>query len=714
MLRNFRVLALAVLVLTGIMALPPAALAAPQRRADPATPEEAFLAARDALKAGNAERLAQMVELFRGNPLEVYGDYWLLLAKRAARRADLDDADYLAFLTKYDKTYMAERARTDWVKSLGRQGNWELFEAERAKLVFNDDLEVQCYAALHQVLAKNPTGVRDALALWLTPRDLPQGCTTMAETLIGTNQLVDRHVWDRIRLLADADQLPALLRTTVYLPEKQALDPQQLEIAYKKPDLFLKRNTDAASKAQRELVLIALGRLAKDDPRAAAAYWNGLTISPAAARLAARTVSARSARGAAPASAEAGPQASVQKVADDPATPAVDTLPAGKKPYTENERQWGWAQIGYGGARRLIPDAVKWYTEVTSIIMPDEYLQWMARAGLRAGDWKFTLRAIKDMSPELRRDPTWTYWLARGLREQGKPEEAKPLFESIAGDFSFYGQLAAAELGRVTTIPPVGYTATKEDVAAIGQMPCFQRSIALYRLGMRAEGNREWNFSIQKMDDKQLLATAALARQYDFPDRAINTADKTVQLHDFRLRYLAPHYEQVKPQATAVGLDDAWVYGLMRQESRFIVDARSAVGASGLMQLMPATARWVAKKIGLADYNHSQVADLDTNIMLGTNYLKMVLDELFDHEALASAAYNAGPGRPRRWRDVKPMEAAIFAESIPLNETRDYVKKVLSNSVYYQALFTGKPASIRERLPVVPARTADERASDTP
>jgi soluble lytic murein transglycosylase len=231
---------------------------------------------------------------------------------------------------------------------------------------------------------------------------------------------------------------------------------------------------------------------------------------------------------------------------------------------------------------------------------------------------------------------------------------------------------------------------------------------------LRPEGNREWNFNIQRMDDKSLLVAAALARQNDLPDRAINTADKTVALHDFSLRYLAPHYSEVKPQAESVGLDDAWVYGLMRQESRFVVDAHSVVGASGLMQIMPATARWVAKKIGLATYQPGQMTDLNTNITLGTNYLKIVLDELFDQQALASAAYNAGPGRPRRWRDVKPMEAAVFAVSIPLPETRDYVKKVLSNAVYYQALFTGKPASIRDRLPQVPARLPGEVASDTP
>lgn len=643
------------------------ALAAPRRPADPPVPTDpdaALLAARDALRAGNRDRLVQVAAVLNGTPMEVYGAYWQLLLGRAGRYSDPDDTDYLAFLAKYDKTYMAERARTDWVKLLGRKSEWDQFEAERAKLVFNDDPEVQCYAALHRVImnSRDEATLREAMRLYNLPRELGDGCTTMAETLINATRITDRQVWDRIRMLSDNNLLPAMQRTAGYLPESQNVDGKVLETLYKSPDKFLKRNPDHNSRRERELTLLALGRVAQNDPRAAANYWTA----------------------------------------------------EGRKPFTESERQWGWAAIGYWGSKRLFPDAVKWYGEAKDIALPDDYLQWEARAALRAKDWKLTYKAVREMPAETRRDSTWTYWMGRALREQGKKEDAQQMFESIAGEYSFYGQLAAAELGRVTVIPPVGYKPPKEEVDAMGREPCFARALTFYRIGMRPEGSREWNFCIQRLDDKQLLTVAALGRANALPDRAINTADKTVALHDFSLRYLSPHLDQVKPQAQAVGLDDAWVYGLMRQESRFITDARSGVGASGLMQLMPATARWVAKKIGMTDFQPAQVNDLDTNITLGTNYLKMVLDELFDHQALASAAYNAGPGRPRRWRDVKPMEAAVFAESIPLNETRDYVKKVISNAVIYQALFTGKPASIRDRLPLVPARTADEKPIDTP
>ena len=634
------------------------AQAAPRKPPAPPSGDDAFMAAREAARAGQKDRLAAATEAMRGHVLEMYGDYWQLLA----RRDSAEDADYQAFLARNDGSLLAERARVEWLRALGKRRAWEMFDAERGKVAYTEDFEVLCYSALSRVIKGDEAGLRDARTLWMTPRDLPEGCGALAEQLIATNRIIDRHVWERVRALGDANQLAALKRTAEYLPDSQALDVRQTELAFNNPAAFLKRGFDLRTRPQRELVLLAVGRLAKTDPREAADWW--------------------------------------KKV--------------GKKPFTETEHQWAWAQIAYQAARRLMPEADEWFAEAADVQLSDEYLQWMARAGLRAADWPLVLRAIRDMTPEAQRDAAWVYWKARGLAQQGKPDEARALFESVAGEYSFYGQLSAAELGRQTVIPPVGHQPSKEEISSIAALPGMQRALTLYRLGLRADANREWVFTIRGMNDRQLLAAAQYARANDLPDRAINTADKTVQAHDFGLRYLSPHAEQVRPQARSLGLDDAWVYGLMRQESRFITSAKSVVGASGLMQLMPATARWVAKKIGLADYHHGKVNDLETNVTLGTNYLKIVLDELFGHQALASAAYNAGPGRPRRWRDVKPMEAAVFAESIPFNETRDYVKKVISNAVIYQAMFTGKPASIKDRLPMIPPRRGEEKASDTP
>ena len=225
------------------------------------------------------------------------------------------------------------------------------------------------------------------------------------------------------------------------------------------------------------------------------------------------------------------------------------------------------------------------------------------------------------------------------------------------------------------------------------------------------EALREWAWAIRGMDDTQLLAAAELARRAGIFDRAINTADRTAHQHNYKLRFLAPFRDVFNEQARNSGLEEAWVLGLVRQESRFIASARSSAGARGLMQLMPATARWVAKRQGLRNFNLERVLDVPMNVALGTGYLKVVLEDL-GHPVLASAAYNAGPGRARRWRDTRPLEGAIYAETIPFNETRDYVKKVMSNTMYYSQLIGGKLVPLKERLGLIAAKTAGERSSE--
>jgi soluble lytic murein transglycosylase len=211
------------------------------------------------------------------------------------------------------------------------------------------------------------------------------------------------------------------------------------------------------------------------------------------------------------------------------------------------------------------------------------------------------------------------------------------------------------------------------------------------------------------MGERELLAAADLACQREVWDRCINTSERTRASIDFEQRFPLPHREAVLQRAAQSGLDPAFVYGLIRQESRFIMDAHSSVGAAGLMQLMPATARWTAKKIGLTGFKPQQINQRDTNLTIGAAYLKLVLDSFDGSMPLATAAYNAGPGRSRNWRGqagAPALEAAIWAENIPLSETRDYVKRVLANTTSYAALISGQPQSLKSRLGWVGAKDA--------
>jgi soluble lytic murein transglycosylase len=208
------------------------------------------------------------------------------------------------------------------------------------------------------------------------------------------------------------------------------------------------------------------------------------------------------------------------------------------------------------------------------------------------------------------------------------------------------------------------------------------------------------------MNDRELLAAADLACQRQVWDRCINTSERTKDVIDFDQRFPMPLRDIVVRRANDIQLDPAYVYGLIRQESRFIMDARSHVGASGLMQVMPATAKWTAKKIGMNGFTPDQITDKEVNVAIGTGYLKLVLSDFEGSMAMAAAAYNAGPSRPRNWRNGPVLEAAIWAENVPFHETRDYVKKVLSNTTNYAAILTRQPQSLKSRLGQVGPRNS--------
>ena len=319
--------------------------------------------------------------------------------------------------------------------------------------------------------------------------------------------------------------------------------------------------------------------------------------------------------------------------------------------------------------------------------------------------------AVDRMSAQAREDPAWTYWYGRALAAQGEETGARAYYLRIAGQPDFYGLLANEELGYVATLPEAAYVPSDEDVAAAAGEPGIRRALELIRLGLRSEGVREWLFTLRGWSDARLLAASEVARREQIYDRAIQAADRTERLHNFALRYPVPYEEVFRSYARTYQLDEAWLLGLVRQESRFIAEARSGAGAAGLMQIMPRTAKYVARKIGLRNYEPRRVTDVQTNVTLGSGYLKLVLDQL-GHPVLASAAYNAGPGRARKWRAPQPLEGAIYAETIPFTETRDYVKKVMANSVFYAAIVQKRVTPIKERLGIVPPRVAGEPVGD--
>ena len=401
----------------------------------------------------------------------------------------------------------------------------------------------------------------------------------------------------------------------------------------------------------------------------------------------------------------------VKSAKTDPAKAYKDFSQTASR-YSKENQAVAWGVIGQFLAKKLDSNADDAYRLQQNLgyneLLSAESQEWKVRSGLRAKDWALVKNAIEGMNPAVRsRDPAWAYWYGRALKADGQNDKARENYELIADQFNFYGQLAREELGRPNHAP-VRTRVTEQEIDAMANRKGFIRAERLYAMNLRFEGNREWNWELRNMSDKQLLASAEFAKRINLYDRVVNTADRTKQEHDFNLRYPTPYRDELSPIARQIDLNLAWAYGLIRQESRFIMNASSTVGASGLMQVMPNTAKYVAKKIGMTSYTNDQLGDTSTNLTLGSNYLNMVLLDLDGSWVLASAAYNAGPGRSKQWREklTSPTEGAIFAETIPFNETRAYVKNVLANATYYSSVIPGQTQSLKQRLGVIAPKAA--------
>jgi len=613
--------------------------------------DSAFLAARDAFRAGDLNKLERATSQLGNHELAPYAESY-----RLRMWIDKGDpADMRDFLQRNEGSYVAEKLRADWIRWLGKRAMWTDVDAEFPKLL-SPEPDVTCYSQQARLARNDQTVLAEAEKLWLTMLEPPEPCRPILDTLVANQRITTDEVWARARRQLEANRPGSAKATLNYLPASQVPDSRALDSAISSAMGYLVRQPASwnSSRAGRELAAIAIQRLASNDPRIAA-----------------------------------------------------DELEKIKGKLQDSERQWAWSQIALQGAKKHMTESVGWYANAGKAPLSDEGFQWKVRSALRAQEWGVVRDTIQAMPPTQAALPEWTYWLGRALKAGGRTTEADALFEKIAGQPNFYGNLADEELDRKVLPPPKAKATTPEELKAAQDNPAIRRALAFFRLDLRTEGVKEWNWSLRGMDDRELLAAANLAKRNQIWDRAINTADKTKHEHDYSLRFLAPYGEQVRPAAQNQSLDDAWVYGLMRQESRFITSAKSNVGASGLMQLMPATAKWVARKIGLRDFSQGQVHDTQTNVLLGTSYMRLVMENLDNHPVLASAAYNAGPGRAKKWRADRPLEGAIYAETIPFSETRDYVKKVMSNAVYYSAIFNGKADSLKARLGVVGARTSD-------
>ncbi|MCB1909336.1 MAG: lytic transglycosylase domain-containing protein [Rhodocyclaceae bacterium] len=608
--------------------------------------DQRITAAREALRTGKAAELEALAAQRGSHPLERYVEYWLL-SNRLARRDQVPDAAALdRFVSRYEGSVLAENLREAWIRRSAEDGDWPAVLA-RYRQLQSPDRDVECHFLHGRLLLGDQTALEPALRIWRDSPRVVDACAPVLGRLVSAGRVDRDDIWLRLRQALSIRRAKDARAMTAWLDPASAPDSAALSAALGKPARFLDRLpvNFSTTRSGRELALAALAGIARDD--AAQAHFRFQRL--------------------------------------------FDRFKAG-------ERAHFYGILGWRGAEQHLPEALKWYRAAGDAALADEQYAWRVRAALRATDWKAVRWAIEGMPEAMRGESAWIYWLGRAMADGGDAAAAVYQYARIADGTDFYGLLAAEELGRRFEAPAMQPELRRAAREQARSDPGLQRALALFGLDMRIEGVREWNWSLRDKDDDFLIAAAALAAESGVYDRAINTAERASRQADMELRYLAPYRELIEPQARAQGLELSWVYGLMRQESRFVPAARSSAGAQGLMQIMPATGRWVARKIGVRGFSVNWLRKPENNVMIGTHYMRMVMEGLDNHPVLASAGYNAGPGRARRWRDPRPLEGAIYAETIPFDETRRYVKQVMANAVVYGALFEGKPQSLKGRL----------------
>ncbi|WP_395025051.1 transglycosylase SLT domain-containing protein [Comamonas odontotermitis] len=651
----------AVQVQPPVQGSPGASAAVVPQTASQMASDDVIVDMQQAFRKRDKTKLSQLLPSTRGHVLEPWAAYWELRAR--LQEATQDEVQ--AFLTRWAGTYQEDRLRNDWLRLLGQRRDWGNFDALYPAFRMGDDRELRCYAAVIDLAKGKKTEQlgETVKANWYAQRDSEDGCNLAASEMYSAGKLQADDIWRRARLTMETGRTRAA-RAAVEIAAPVQL--QAFSVMLQSPAKYLATKAKLQTKEQQELATLALIKMAADNPDGAAnlmdSRWGEL--------------------------------------------------------LSQDKRDWIWGVIGKTQATRLSPDALASFAKVgKDSHLNDDMLNWKARAALRAGQWQQVRKSIEAMSEEERRDPTWVYWRAKALQagkvSDTQSAEARELLQTIAGPQGFYEQLAQEDLGQKISVTAAPVAIDEPARQAVRSNPGLARALYAIQLGLRSEGVREWNYTTNLhenggMGDKELLAAAELACQRQIWDRCINTSERTKSVVDVGQRFPMPFKDAVVSRSREIGLDPAYVYGLIRQESRFIMDARSGVGASGLMQIMPATARWTARKIGMTDFTPGSINDRDTNITLGTAYLKLALDDFDGSMAMAAAGYNAGPGRPRNWRNGPVLDGAIWAENVPFAETRDYVKKVLSNTTSYAAILTGQPQSLRARLGTVGPRAEGE------
>jgi soluble lytic murein transglycosylase len=571
------------------------------------------------------------------------------LASLQKRLPQLKPAEVEKFLAAWPDSLPAQTLREAFLLELAKRSDWKTFLAFYVDSVHGKEL--QCDALRARIaLGQAPDFQRDVSSLWLSTNTLPAACDTAVAWAKQQGKLTSTLIWQRIDLAAAAAHGELVATLAGMLDGEERTAAERTALALRDPAAALNQASawpDAPH--TRNALSIAVERLARRDADGAETQW--AKLSPHF---------------------------------------HLDT----------DQRGRVLRALALYRASSYSADALARLAALPAAAADDATREWHVRVALAAKDWEAALRALGQMSSAQKADARWRYLRARVLVKLERNDEATPVFEAVAQEANFHGFLAADWLKQPYTICPEQFTPASTDEVALHQHPELARAFEFFAIGHLREARREWDYAMPRLDAHERRLAADTASRLGWYDRAVYTLNQGDDLHLYELRFPLARRAQIQRDAQAAGIDPAWAYAIIRAESAWTSDAHSAADAWGLMQLLPGTARQLAKVEKVSFSGAADLFDPDLNIRLGTRYLGNMSLHYDGSPWLASAAYNAGADPVGRWIGARDsLEPDFFIETIPYKETREYVARVLAFTVIYDWRLYGTAQPLASRLP---------------
>jgi len=600
------------------------------------------------LKLGRIKSYNKLETQLRDYPLYPYLKYAEI--KKRLNRAS--NKEVIAFINKYSGTPLATRLHYAWQHKLVRRKDWSTLVDN---YLISKNIKMQCSYAHALKMLNKPMAAYDVIEqIWLTGKSLPKVCDKVIELGLQSGRITQDLVLERIRLAMQSNRthLAKYLKKYVNQQDQHWID-LWLKVR-RSPDHILKENKLKSNiPIVRWILIDALIRISKKDALRGAKLWASFKLNYS---------------------------------------------------FSDAEENRLVRRLTLYLSRIKDINSIHWLN-ATNYLSDDSYLTGIhIISSIKDRDWESAVDWLDRLNSDERHSEKWRYWRARVYEAMGRLEEARNIYHLNANERSYYGFLAADRngLNYQFTDKPLIYSA--QELSVLEQNPAILRARELYLINQIVDARREWHYAINRMDKSEILMAAQAADQWGWHDRAIITFGQAKYWDDLKRRFPLVHQKLVVNQSKRQQINPAWAFAIIRQESAFTADARSHAGAMGLMQLLPRTARQVARSIRLKYRNRFDLLNINTNVKLGVTYLKKVSDHFNGNSVLATAAYNAGQYRVSTWLPKSPVSADIWVETVPFNETRDYLKRVLTYTIIYEKRLGHSPKSILRNMPIIQAK----------